>query len=153
MWGSQDVLVQDTFVHYHFINKLFDFVHPKKVICEVFDLVCSNHDCMAGFKFGWNYSHSVKKIILDNNFLWCSKIPFCEWSRFPNYIRDFGALGSHVCTADLNFIKNYKLKTFISKGLNLILVETLNPHLAIDALLDCLIDIASKLQLELETHL
>ena len=68
MLGQQpdDVMVQDTFVHCLFINKLFEFVHLRTIIFEAFDRIFSNHEDLNGIKFGWRYCHSIKKIILDN---------------------------------------------------------------------------------------
>ena len=103
------------------------------------------------FKFGWKYTHSLKKILSCNNFLRENKIPLCFCHNFSEYSRDFGDLGYHVCTTNLNILKNKKLKQLFSKGLNHIPLEHLNPHLAMAALSNCLANIANKLQLESTT--
>ena len=64
--------------------------------------------------------------------------------NFLHSLKILDLLGSHVCTANLNLVNNKKLKTFISKGLNHIPLEPLNPHMAIAALLECLADIAKN---------
>ena len=152
MLYSQEEPLQEVFVHCLFLNKLVDFVHPKNVICDAFDLVLKNHEDIENMKFGWRYSHSLKKLISNDNFLRSSKTLDCKCSEFTEFCKDFGNIDNHVCMVDLNIIKNTKLKKLVGKGLNHILSKPLNPHLAIAALIQCLADIASKLQLEPKTY-
>ena len=152
MLCTQEEPMKDMFVHCLFVNRLFDFIHPKDVIYAAFDLVLKNHEGIEGLKFGWKFNPSLKNRISNNNFLRNAKVPDCNCNDFKEYCKDFDNLGNHVCTANLNIIKHLKLKKLIGKGLNHIPSEPLNPHLAIAALLQCLTDIASKLQLELDTH-
>ena len=38
--------IQDMFVHCLFANRLLEFIHPKDVINEAFDLVLQSHECI-----------------------------------------------------------------------------------------------------------